>query len=123
MAKITGFGGIFLKCRNLEITRTWYARHLGLEIHPWGAMLDWKQETHDAPYSMFSFFPADTDYLKPSTSPFMINFRVDDLDTFVARLRAEEVELCGEPIAGEYGKFAWVMDPEGNKVELWEQPR
>lgn len=123
MAKITGLGGIFLKCRDLESTRAWYARHLGLEIHPWGTQLDWKQEEHPTPYSILSFFPADTDYLKPSASPFMINFRVDDLDAFTARLKADGVELCGEPITEEYGKFAWVMDPEGNKIELWQQAR
>jgi predicted enzyme related to lactoylglutathione lyase len=70
---------------------------------------------------LLSFFKAESDYFAPSESPFMINFRVADLDALVAALREEGVQVTGDPVADEFGKFAWVMDPEGNKIELWEQ--
>jgi predicted enzyme related to lactoylglutathione lyase len=121
MKKVTGIGGIFLKCRDVEHTRAWYARHLGIEMETWGAMLKWSDDSHQEPYSLLSFFKRDTDYFSPSDQPFMINFRVANLDALVAELKAAGIDLVVDPIEEEYGKFAWVMDPEGNKLELWEQ--
>jgi len=121
MKKVTGIGGIFLKCRDVEQTRAWYAKHLGIRLEDWGAQFNWSEEKNPAAYSVLSFFKRNTEYFNPSEQPFMINFRVDDLDALVAELRQEGVDLIGEPVEEAYGKYAWVMDPEGNKLELWEQ--
>lgn len=123
MKRVTGLGGIFLKCRDLEHTRTWYARHLGINIESWGAQFNFSDEANPAAYSVLSFFKRSTDYFEPSESPFMINFRVDDLDALVKVLREEGIDLIGEPLNEEFGKFAWLLDPEGHKIELWEQPK
>jgi catechol 2,3-dioxygenase-like lactoylglutathione lyase family enzyme len=122
MKKVIGLGGIFFKCQHFETTRAWYAQHLGIQLESWGAQFFYKDDPHPEAYSNLSFFKSSSDYFAPSESPFMINFRVHDLDALVAALRAEGVALVGEPIAEEFGKFAWVLDPEGNKIELWEQP-
>lgn len=121
MKRVIGLGGIFLKCQHLEETRNWYAKHLGIQLESWGAQFFYKDDPNPEAYSNLSFFKADSEYLAPSNSPFMINFRVENLDALVEALRSEGVPLIGEPVSEVYGKFAWVMDPEGNKIELWEQ--
>lgn len=122
--RVIGMGGIFMRCQNPKETAAWYARHLGVKIEDWGGVqFDWADETHPQPYSVLSFFKADSDYFAPSTSSFMLNLRVADLDALVEQLRQEGVALAGEPLHEAYGKFAWVIDPEGNKIELWEQPK
>lgn len=121
MKKVIGIGGIFIKCRDKDNTSAWYQRHLGINMEDWGAQFNWNDEPHPAPYSIFGLFKRSSGYFDPSESPFMLNFRVADLDALVAQLRSEGVEIVGDPVSEEYGKFAWVMDPEGNKVELWEQ--
>jgi len=123
MKKVIGFGGIFLRCRNVEETRSWYSKHLGIHMESWGAQFFYKDDPHPEACSNLSFFKTNTEYFAPSESSFMINFRVEDLDALVTALRAEGVPLIGDPVTEEFGKFAWVMDPEGNKIELWEQPR
>lgn len=122
MKRVIGLGGIFFKCQHFEETRAWYAKHLGIQLESWGAQFFYKDDPNPEAYSNLSFFKADADYFAPSASPFMINFRVENLDALVAALREEGIPLIGEPIAEEFGKFAWVIDPEGNKIELWEQP-
>ncbi len=119
MAKITGLGGIFYKVADPKATQAWYQKHLGIG-GPWGANLTWSRETQEDPYSILSPFGADSDYFAPSSSPFMINLRVDDCDAMVAKLRSEGIEVLGEQ-AEDYGKFAWIIDPDGIKIELWEQ--
>ncbi len=121
MKKVTGIGGIFLKCRDRDKTREWYQTHLGITMDDWGAQMNWKDEPHPEAYSLLSFFRRSTDYFDPSEQPFMLNLRVADLDGLVAELRDAGVPLIGEPLSEEFGKFAWIMDPEGNKIELWEQ--
>lgn len=121
MKKVTGIGGIFLKCRDRDKTREWYQTHLGIAMDDWGAQMNWKDETHPEAYSVLSFFPRGTDYFDPSDQSFMLNLRVADLDSLVAELRDAGIQIVGEPLNEEYGKFAWIMDPEGNKIELWEQ--
>lgn len=121
MKRVIGLGGIFIKCKHLEETRAWYTKHLGLQLESWGIQFFYKDDPNPEAYSNLSFFKPDTGYLAPSESSFMINFRVHDLDAMVQALREEGVPLIGEPVSGDYGKFAWVMDPEGNKIELWEQ--
>jgi catechol 2,3-dioxygenase-like lactoylglutathione lyase family enzyme len=123
MKRVIGIGGIFLKCQHLEETRAWYSKHLGIPLESWGAQFFYKDDTHPEACSNLSFFKPGSDYFAPSESAFMLNFRVEDLDALVAALHEEGIPLIGEPIAEAFGKFAWVMDPEGNKIELWEQPK
>jgi catechol 2,3-dioxygenase-like lactoylglutathione lyase family enzyme len=124
MAKITGIGGIFFKCRDIEVTRAWYAQHLGLALETWGgAVLKWPDaDPAGTAYSVVSFFKQDADYFAPSDAPFMVNFRVDDLDALLEQLRRDGVALAGDPTDDDFGKFAWVLDPDGRKIELWQQP-
>jgi predicted enzyme related to lactoylglutathione lyase len=122
MTKVTGIGGIFIKCRHVPTMRAWYEQHLGIKMEDWGATFQLKEDTHPAPYTAFSLFSGNSNYFAPSDSSFMINFRVADLDALIVELKAAGIELAGEPVEEEYGKFAWVMDPEGNKIELWQQP-
>lgn len=123
MKKVTGLGGIFLKCRDRDKTREWYQTHLGIDMDDWGAQLNWRDDPHPEAYSVLSFFRRSTDYFDPSEQPFMLNLRVADLDSLVAELRTAGVTLVGEPLNEEFGKFAWILDPEGNKIELWEQSK
>ena len=118
MAKITGLGGVFYVSPDPEAARAWYREVLGVD-GPFGPQLLWSDDPSDQPYSLLSCFP-DDEYLKPSTHGFMINFRVDDLDAFVADLREKGIEILGTADEG-YGKFAWVLDCDGLKVELWQQ--
>ncbi len=118
MAKVTGLGGIFYVVRDPEATRAWYRDTLGID-GPYGPQLDWAEETGEKPYSLISHF-TDDEYIKPGKGAFMINLRVDDLDGFVERLEGIGVEILGVSDEG-YGKFAWLLDPDGVKIELWQQ--
>ncbi len=118
MAKVTGLGGIFFVSKDTEASRKWYREVLGVD-GPYGPQFLWDDEPGEKPYSLISMFSGD-DYMKPGTAKFMINLRVDDLDGFVAGLKEKGVEILGEADEG-YGKFAWVLDPDGIKVELWQQ--
>ncbi|MBK8967613.1 MAG: VOC family protein [Saprospiraceae bacterium] len=125
MKRVTGLGGVFFKCRDREKTLAWYEKHLGIPMEPWGAQFFWEapSASDPKPYSVLGLFKEQTDYFEPSVQPFMINFRVDDLEALVQQLRAEGVTVIGNPLEEEFGKFAWIMDPEGNKIELWEQTK
>ena len=119
MAGITGLGGIFIKRKDVEASTKWYKEVLGISGE-YGPMFRWADEPQDDPFSLLSSFPEDTGYLDPGTQNFMINFRVDDLDAFQKELEGKGIEILGradEP----YGKFAWILDPDGIKIELWEQ--
>ena len=118
MAKITGLGGVFYVVEDPAATRKWYRDVLGIDGE-YGPQLNWSEETGDQPYSLISHF-TDDKYMKPGTAQFMINLRVDDLDAFVAQLKAKDVEVLDSADEG-YGKFAWLLDPNGVKIELWEQ--
>ncbi len=116
MAKVLGVGGVFFKAEDVAATRAWYARVLGIEIGEHGAMFG------PLPLNgmtIFSPFAADTTYFAPSTAPVMINLFVEDLDGVLARVRAEGVEVLGTQDES-YGRFAWILDPTGLKLELWE---
>ena len=125
MAKVTGLGGLFFKATDVDTTRNWYSKHLGLEFSEWGGW-GWEWRDRDDPDRVgrteWAPFKADTEYMAPSDQPFMMNFRVDDLDAMIQQLTAAGIELIGEPEDTEYGKFAWVMDPNGIKLELWQPP-
>ncbi|WP_100259388.1 VOC family protein [Qipengyuania seohaensis] len=118
MAKVTGLGGVFYVVKDPEATRAWYRETLGIDGN-YGPQLNWSEETGEKPYSLISHFK-DDQYLKPGRGGFMINLRVDDLDTFVAQLKGKGVDVLDSVDEG-YGKFAWLLDPDGVKIELWEQ--
>jgi len=125
MKRVTGLGGIFFKSQNPEALCAWYREHLGLPLEEWGgAVFHWV--TPDNPggvgTTIWSPFKADTTYFAPSTASFMMNFRVADLDALLAALRAEGCQVDDKVEDSEYGKFGWVMDPDGNRVELWQPP-
>lgn len=119
MAAITGLGGVFHIVKDPAATRKWYKDYLGLDGE-YGPMLNWSNEKGENPYSLISHFPETSDYLDPSTSKFMINLRVDDLDAFVGQLKEKGLEILGHVDEG-YGKFAWILDCDGVKIEFWQQ--
>ncbi len=118
MARITGLGGIFYKVADTEATKAWYRDNLGVGGE-WGAMFPFKDDLPDG-FTLLSPFKAATDYFAPSEAPFMINLRVDDLDTMIADLAAKGVSILGRQDE-DYGRFAWILDPDGIKVELFQQ--
>lgn len=122
MKRVTGIGGIFFKTDNPEKTRDWYRDHLGIESGPYGGTFEWRHaENSDRKgFTAWSPFSDDTDYFNPSNKEFMINYRVDDLEALLEVLSEEGVEIIGDIEEFEYGKFGWIMDPNGVKIELWE---
>lgn len=117
MAKVLGLGGVFFKAADPKAVNDWYARVLGFEISKWGGAT-WPHPALGQ--TTWNAFAADSDYFAPSTAPFMINLIVDDLDGVLAKAKAEGAQLVGEPMNEVYGKFGWLMDPAGVKIELWE---
>ena len=123
MARITGIGGVFFKSRgDGAALAAWYRQHLGMALEDFGgAILRWPDDkAEDGGLTVWHVASADSRWFSPSDSPFMINYRVDDLGALLTQLRADGVEIVGGPESHENGKFAWIMDPDGNKVELWE---
>lgn len=116
--RVTGLGGVFYVVNDPAATRAWYRDVLGVDGE-YGPQFDWGDEPRQHPYSLISHFN-DHSYIQPGTGGFMINLRVDDLDGFVAGLKARGIAILGEADEG-YGKFAWLLDPDGVKIELWEQ--
>ena len=125
MGRVTGLGGVFFKSADPERLYAWYENHLGLKRGENGvAMFRWRDEAGENPgTTIWSLFKKDTKYFAPSAAPFMLNYRVDDLDVLLEQLRAEGVWVDEKREDGEYGRFAWVMDPEGNRIELWQPPK
>ncbi|HYL93480.1 MAG TPA: VOC family protein [Alphaproteobacteria bacterium] len=124
--RVTGLGGIFFKARDPKKMYEWYARHLGIWGKPEaGAMFPWRHadDPSQETFTVWSIFPEQTKYFDPSSAPFMINYQVEDLDAVLEALRAEGVTIDPKREDYEYGRFAWIMDPEGNRVELWEPPK
>ena len=123
MAKITGIGGVFFKSKNKGADLSaWYQKNLGLDLESWGgAILRWPDDkAEDGGLTVWSTADNDSKWFSPSESSFMINYRVDNLDELLASLKQNGVEIVGGPDSAENGKFAWIMDPDGNKLELWE---
>ena len=120
--RILGIGGVFFKSANRDQMREWYSKHLGLADKGGGAMLPWRE--HDDPQkehvTVWTIFPSTTDYLNPSHAQFMVNYIVDDLDALLDRLKAEGVKIDPKRMDESYGRFAWIYDPDGNKIELWQ---
>ena len=121
-AKVTGIGGMFFKCDDPDAIKDWYRDHLGLKTNPYGSVFEFRSANNpeERNFLQWSIFPAGTDYFQPSTKEFMINYRVKNLERLIDELRASDVEIVGEIESFEYGKFAHILDPEGNKIELWE---
>jgi len=127
MKHVLGIGGIFFKARDPEKLAAWYKEHLGLNVEDYGGVSFREEDNADVSpkrqaYLVWSAFPEDTDYFAPSSKPFMINFRVADLDQLLAKLRAEGVAVDEKTDKSEFGYFGWATDPEGNRFELWEPP-
>ena len=119
MAKVTGLGGVFYKVADPAKTQAWYRDTLGVGGE-WGANFRWADETGDDPFSLLSPFKESSDYFAPSPTPFMLNLRVDDLDGMIAALEEKGVEILGRQDE-DYGNFAWILDCDGIKIELWQQ--
>ena len=123
--RVTGIGGIFFKARDKEALLAWYRKHLGIDVKEWGGTT-FRWHAPDAPEpdgaTVWSVFPANSKHFLPSKAPFMINYRVKNLATVLAALRAEGCDVDERIENSDYGKFGWVMDPEGNRIELWEPP-
>jgi predicted enzyme related to lactoylglutathione lyase len=123
MAKVTGIGGVFFKSTgDSAALAAWYKKHLGMALEDWGgAILKWPDDkAEDKGLTVWSVAKSDSKWFSPSTSSFMINYRVDNLGELLQQLRAAGIEIVKGPESAENGKFAWIMDPDGNKVELWE---
>lgn len=125
MKRVTGIGGVFFKSRDPESLRAWYRDHLGLDVQSWGGVaLPWTgvETAQSEGVTVWTIFPESSDYFRPSTAPFMINYRVSDLMELLDTLRREGCTVDDRTEVSEFGKFGWVMDPEGNRIELWEPP-
>ena len=121
-AKVTGIGGIFFKCKDPKTLKDWYKTHLGLDTNPYGATFEW-YETADGTkkaQTQWSPFAETTKYFDPSTKDFMINYRVDNLESLVEELKKDGITIVDKIETYDYGKFVHILDSEGNKVELWE---
>lgn len=123
MRRVTGVGGIFFKAKDPKALAEWYRRHLGMDVEPWGGVVfKWADDNGGAGMTTWSPFKEDTQYFAPSTAPFMVNFRVHDVRALIAALREEGCTVDEKIDESEYGTFGWVMDPEGNRIELWQPP-
>lgn len=121
MKRVTGIGGIFFKAADPKALGAWYRDHLGVDVSAWGgAIFEWGGTGSPTGMTIWSPFVQDTDYMAPGTASFMVNFRVADLEALLAALRSEGCNVVDRTDASEQGKFGWVIDPEGNKVELWQ---
>jgi predicted enzyme related to lactoylglutathione lyase len=124
MKKVTGIGGIFFKCADPKKMNAWYEKHLGIPVAEYGTMFQWREldNPEKTGYTVWSPFPADTNYFDPSTKDFMINYRVEHIEALVEELKNANVTILDEITASEYGKFVHILDPEGNSIELFEPP-
>ncbi|MGO4550656.1 VOC family protein [Lysobacter sp. 2RAF19] len=122
--RVHGIGGIFFKAQDPKALTAWYSKHLGVGSEEWGGhIFKWKRDDGSPAYSVWTPFKATTDHFKPSDKPYMINMRVDDLDGVLAALKEEGCQVLDERYSdSEYGKFGYVVDPEGGLIELWQQP-
>jgi predicted enzyme related to lactoylglutathione lyase len=127
MKRVTGLGGLFFKAKDPNVMYEWYEKHLGIQREPdgSGAMFHWRdaEQPEQTALTVWSIFPHDTKYFGTGPAPFMMNFRVDNMDDLLKALREEGVTIDPKVENSDYGKFAWIVDPEGNRIELWEPPK
>ena len=125
MRRVTGIGGIFFKAKDASALHAWYKRHLGIDVQAWGGAAFTWTDSEGKPVggtTIWSVGPEGGDHFAPSKASFMVNYRVEDLSGLVRLLKEEGCIVLDKFDESEYGKFAWVIDPEGNKVELWQPP-
>ena len=125
MKKVTGIGGIFFNAKDPDTLRDWYKQHLDIDVQDWGGTAFTWADAAGNPTTgttVWTINADDSESYAPSKSNFMINYRVEDLDALLHLLRDEGCNVLEKTDDSEYGKFGWVMDPEGNKVELWQPP-
>lgn len=124
MKRVTGIGGVFIKAKDPKALGAWYRTHLGIQVEEWGGVaFRWAQDNPSGEGStIWSLFKDDSAYFAPSASSFMVNYRVEDLHALLAKLREEGCDVDDKVESSDFGRFGWVMDPEGNKVELWLPP-
>ncbi len=125
MKRVTGIGGIFFSAKDPVALRAWYQRHLGIDVQSWGGTAFRWVDSADQPTpgtTVWSIGSDDGQHFAPSRSTFMVNYRVEDLTALLQALRDEGCHVLDKTDDSEFGKFGWVMDPEGNKVELWQPP-
>ena len=125
MKRVTGVGGIFFKAKDAPALQAWYKRHLGIDVQPWGgAAFDWTDSTGKPTggTTAWSIAPEASGQFAPSKASFMVNYRVEDLHALITALKEEGCNVLDNIDDSDYGKFGWVIDPEGNKIELWQPP-
>lgn len=118
--RVTGIGGLFFKSKDPKASKNWYKKHLDFNTDDYGCTFWWKDKEGNDASTQWSPFKDDTNYFEPSTKDFMFNYRVADIETLIKTLRDEGVTIVGDMQTYEYGKFAWILDNENNKIELWE---
>lgn len=127
MKRVTGLGGVFFKAKDPKNMYEWYEKHLGIkrEADGSGSIFHWRDaaQPEQAGMTVWSVFPQDTNYFGTGPAPFMMNFRVDNMEELLKALREEGVTIDPKVEDYDYGKFAWIVDPEGNRIELWEPPK
>jgi predicted enzyme related to lactoylglutathione lyase len=125
MDRVTGIGGVFFKARDPKALQEWYKRHLGIDVQAWGGTAFNWTDAEGKPtggMTVWCISPSDSENFEPSTAPFMVNYRVADVRALLEVLREEGCNVLDKFDDSEFGKFGWVIDPEGNKIELWEPP-
>jgi predicted enzyme related to lactoylglutathione lyase len=125
MKRVTGIGGIFFKAKDAPALRAWYKQHLAIDVQDWGGTAFMWTDADGKPTggtTVWSVTPETSNQFAPSNASFMINYRVDDLDAVISALKSEGCNVLEKIVDSDYGKFGWVIDPEGNKVELWQPP-
>lgn len=122
MKKVTGIGGVFFKCKDPKAINEWYKTKLGFNTTPYGTSFEWRHDDDSTKKgtTQWNPFPENTKYFEPSTKEFMINYRVENLEALVEELKKENVTVVDKIETYDYGKFVHILDPEGNKIELWE---
>jgi predicted enzyme related to lactoylglutathione lyase len=120
MKRVTGIGGIFFKSKDPAKMREWYSQHLGIKSEQYGTVFEWQDEKGEKGMTVWNLFKEDTKYFDPAEKQFMLNYRVENLEELLKVLKEEGVTIVGEMQKFDYGNFGWILDPEGNKIELWE---
>jgi catechol 2,3-dioxygenase-like lactoylglutathione lyase family enzyme len=123
MERVTGIGGVFFKASDPQRIKAWYVEHLGVPVDKDGYVtFEWREHDGGQGQTVWNPFSRDTQYYRPSEASFMVNYRVRDLDAMIAQLNERGIPLVGDRETSEAGRFAWILDPDGNKIELWEPP-
>jgi predicted enzyme related to lactoylglutathione lyase len=123
MGRVTGVGGVFFKAENPDALYAWYEKHLGIKREQWGVMFRWRDDGDPEGGTTWSIFPKKSEHFGAGPQSFMINYRVEDMDGLLEKLGEAGVWIDPKRDDHEFGKFAWIRDPEGNRIELWEPPK